>query len=183
MSSVDPCDRRNDTFLKLSKGFSAGDGAPILCALYLEECRISVGHLFAEYSALPLPQVDLSKVGFNDGGLTDGTKERGCGLCGALKGCDIDSGELHMTKPLTNLCGLPVSVRCQGRISLAIDECEWFTLLKRGRLAMTNEKDFRRPRGCLKWVLSVLDLFVSHGGKVAARALKCARSLCLHAQR
>ena len=64
--SVNPGDCPNDPILQLSERFSTWDRAPILCAFNFEEGRISLSDLLAEDPALPLPQVYLSEIGFDD---------------------------------------------------------------------------------------------------------------------
>jgi hypothetical protein len=105
---MNPGDCPNDSVLELSERFSARYCAPVLRAFDLEEGRITFGHLLAEDSPFPLPQVDLSEIGFDDRRLTDVVKERRSSLHGALERRDVNRSKGDMAKPLTDLCCLPL---------------------------------------------------------------------------
>ena len=162
MGGMDSGDCPNNSLLELSERFSTRDRAPILRPFHLEEGWVAFSHLLAEDASLPLSEMDLAKIGFDDGLLSDVGQKRRRGLGRALKGRDVDGREFDVAQALSDLNGLPFSVRRQRRIALAVDERKGLAVFEGGRLTVANKKDLGRSRGCLERALSILNVILTH---------------------
>ena len=127
-------------------------------AFDFEKGRISLSDLLSEDPALPLPQVDLPEIGFDDRRLTDVVKQRCGSLNSALKRRHVHRGEGEVTKPLAGLHCLPLPMCRQWGVSLSVDERKRMAVSVGGRLAV----DFGRSWRGLERALSVLNLVVTH---------------------
>jgi hypothetical protein len=106
--------------------------------------------------------VDLSEIGFDNRRVIDVVKQRRSSLDGPLERRHVDSCWGEVTKPLSDLHRLPLTMLGQRRIALAIDERKGMSVSVSGRLAVANEKDLGRSRRCLERPLSVFNLVVTH---------------------
>ena len=124
---------------------------------------MSFGDVLAEHAAFPLAEQHFAEVGLDDRFDTESRRKRLGRLDRALEGRDVDRGDVLAGESLGDPLRLLVADRVEGRIAVAVHQCEVLTDPVRGRRAVAHEQQLRRPGRRHERPLRVFSLVVGHG--------------------